>query len=148
MWDSFLQDGESAQTIKTKPCLLFKVILQVKEIKISGLSYQLIFHGFYGVFLLFSFVSRFGLLFKKCFLQRLLHRLEIFTFSPFRLFFTCHHNSIEPVADNVYIFLKVLKRRVRERGGVRFCLEASVCVRVLNNFMDICHAQLTLHCRI
>lgn len=49
----------------------------------------------------------------------------------------------------LFLFCHDIDLAVRERGaGDRAVCVGCACVRVLNNFMDICHAQLTLHCCI
>lgn len=65
--------------------------------------------------------------------------------------------TISSAVPRLYLYLKLTLTAQLEKpervGGQETALWESVCVvcacvRVLNNFMDICHAQLTLHCCI
>lgn len=73
----------------------------------------------------------------------------------------CPHNLFSRSAQFLFMFKTELEHSMGEavkRVGKQeaawwesVCASACVvcaCVRVLNNFMDICHAQLTLHCCI
>lgn len=73
----------------------------------------------------------------------------------------CTHNPFCRSTQLLFIFKTELEHSVgaaveragRQEAALWECVCASACVvcacvRVLNNFMDICHAQLTLHCCI